>query len=94
MQQSDPPSLASTLAWSTRLLSLGEDHAALGERVDELVRVTTEQGFPHWGAPGAVCRGWVKVKNGDVAEGISLMRSGSSAYHVSAQDRNVTRRAK
>ena len=25
-------------------------------------------------------RGWVKVKNGDVAEGISLLRNGSSAH--------------
>jgi class 3 adenylate cyclase/predicted ATPase len=77
-----PPTLASTLAWSTRLLSLGGDHAALGERANELVAATAEQGFPHWAGPGAVCRGWVKVKNGDVTEGIYLMRSGSAAYHA------------
>ena len=29
---------------------------------------------------GTIYRGWVKVKNGDVAEGISLLRSGSAAY--------------
>ena len=45
---------------------------------DELVAVTTEQGFPFWRALGTIYRGWVKVKNGDVAEGISLLRSGSS----------------
>jgi predicted ATPase len=27
-----------------------------------------------------IFRGWAKVKNGDLAEGISLLRSGSSAY--------------
>jgi predicted ATPase len=26
-----------------------------------------------------ICRGWVKVKNGDVAEGILLLRSGLAA---------------
>jgi predicted ATPase len=28
---------------------------------------------------GTICRGWVKVKNGELAEGISLLRSGSAA---------------
>src|SRR5262249_38597156 len=27
-------------------------------------------------------QGWVKVKNGNVAEGISLLRSGSAAFHA------------
>jgi hypothetical protein len=29
---------------------------------------------------GTIWRGWVKVKNGDLSEGTSLLRSGSSAY--------------
>ena len=52
----------------------------LDERSDQLVAVTTEQDFPHWGAMGTIYRGWVKVKNGDVVEGISLLRSGSAGY--------------
>jgi predicted ATPase len=52
---------------------------ALGERADQLVAVTTEQGFPHWRAFGTIYRGWVEVENGDLAEGISLLRSGSIA---------------
>jgi predicted ATPase len=39
----------------------------------------TEQRFPHWRAMGTICRGWIKVKNGDVAEGTSLLRSGLTA---------------
>jgi predicted ATPase len=31
---------------------------------------------------GAMCRGWVKVKNGNVAEGISLLRSSSGAFRA------------
>src|SRR5215467_7495122 len=54
------------------------DNAALNERADELVAVATEQGFPFWRAHGTICRGWVKVKNSDVAEGISLLRTGST----------------
>jgi predicted ATPase len=75
-----PPTLASGLVNSTRLLSLVGDNAALGERADQLVALTTEQGFPHWAAQGMIFRGCVKVKNGDMAEGISLLRSGSSTY--------------
>jgi class 3 adenylate cyclase/predicted ATPase len=77
-----PPSLASTLAWSTRLLSLGSDYNALGERAGELVAATAEQGFPHWAGPGNIFRGWVKVNDGDVLEGISLMQRGSTAYQA------------
>ena len=40
---------------------------------------STEGSFPYWAAQGAIYRGWVKVKNGDAAEGISLLRSGSAA---------------
>jgi class 3 adenylate cyclase/predicted ATPase len=74
-----PPSLALSLTTGARLLSLVGDNAGLGECVDQLVAVTTEQGFPHWGAHGTICRGWVKVKNGDVEEGMTLLRSGSEA---------------
>jgi predicted ATPase len=71
-----PPSLAGNLATGIRLRLLVGDNAALGEWVDQLVTVTTEQGFPHWRAMEAICRGWLKVKKDDVEEGISLLRSG------------------
>ncbi len=58
------------------------DNAALGERAAELVAVASEQDFALWGAQGTIYRGWVKVKKGDVKEGISLLRSGASAYRV------------
>ena len=57
-------------------------NAALGERAAELVAVATEQDFALWGAQERIYRGWVKVQQGDVTEGISLLRSGASAYRV------------
>ncbi len=69
-----------------RLLSLVGDNAALDERAGQLVAVATEQGFVHWRAEGTIYRGWVKVKNGDVAEGISLLRSGSAAYRATGAE--------
>jgi predicted ATPase len=48
--------------------------------------VTTEQGFPLWRAAGTTFRGWVKVKNGDATEGISLLRRGSAAYRATGAE--------
>jgi DNA-binding winged helix-turn-helix (wHTH) protein/predicted ATPase len=77
-----PPSLASALAIGAGLLSLGGDNAALGDTADELVAITTEQDFPAWHAQGTIYRGYAKVENGDVVEGVSLLRSGLSAYRA------------
>jgi hypothetical protein len=60
------------------------DDAALDERTDELVAVTTEQSFPQWLAHGAIYRGWIKVRNGDVMDGISLLRSGLAGSRAAA----------
>jgi class 3 adenylate cyclase/predicted ATPase len=81
-----PPSLAVYLSVSTRLVLLVGDSAALGERADQLVAVATEQGFPHWHAEGTIFRGWARVKNGDVAEGISLLRGGCAAYRATGAE--------
>jgi predicted ATPase len=77
-----PPSLAAALGPGAVLLSLDGNDAALNERAEQLVAVTAEQGFPFWGAAGTMHRGWVKVKNGDVTEGMSLLRSGLAAYRA------------
>jgi predicted ATPase len=81
-----PSSLASALSLGPILLSLVGDDAVLGEWADELVTVTTEQGFPHWRAVGTIYCGWVKVKKGDVAEGMSLLRSGSAAFRATGAE--------
>jgi predicted ATPase len=74
------PSLALCLSIGARLHSLDGDDAALDERAGQLIAVANEQGFPLWRAFGTMYRGWVKVRNGDMAEGMSLLRSGSTAY--------------
>jgi predicted ATPase len=81
-----PPSLVASLQFDATRFSLVGDVAAVRERGDELVAVTTEQGFPLWGAHGTVFRGWVKVKDGDVAEGISLLRAGSTALRATGME--------
>ena len=77
-----PPSLAASLTLGTILLSLVGDTAALDQRAHQLIDVATEQGFPFRRAMGTVSRGWVKVENGAVAEGILLLRNGLAAYRA------------
>jgi predicted ATPase len=85
-----PPSLAATLAQGCRLLSLGADNAALDERAGQLLAVATEQGFPLYQALGTIYRGWGKARTGDVAEGISLLRSGSSGYSATGAETRIS----
>jgi len=81
-----PPSLASSLAVDALLLALVEDNAALKASADALVAVTAEQGFAFWGALGTIYCGWVKVTNGDLAEGISLLQSGLVRFRAGGMD--------
>ena len=74
------PSLAASSSASARLLSLIGDHEALEERADELIALATDQGFPRWRALGTIYRGWARVRDGDVADGLSLLHSGSTAF--------------
>src|SRR5262249_3861915 len=43
-------------------------------------------GLPHWGAQGTIYRGWVRAKDGDVKEGLSLLRIGSAAYRATGSE--------
>jgi class 3 adenylate cyclase/predicted ATPase len=81
-----PPSLAVSLNMSILPLWLVGDNAALEERADEMDALATEQGFASWRAMGNIYRGWLKVKNGDVMEGISLLRSGSISSRATGAD--------
>jgi len=78
--------LGLSLAVGTRLLSLVGDDAALKNQADQLVAVATEQGFAQWRAQGTIYRGWAKVKNGEVAEGTALLRTGSAAYRAAGAE--------
>jgi predicted ATPase len=75
-----PPTLTVILSAECRLLSLAGEYTALDERASQLIAVATEQGFPLFRMLGTIYLGSVKAKTGDLPTGISLLRSGSSAY--------------
>jgi predicted ATPase len=81
-----PPSLTSSLAAGAMPLSLVGADAIVSEWVDELVGVAIDQGLHFWDPWGRIYRGWLKTKDGDVLEGISLLRSGSAAYRAAGAE--------
>jgi predicted ATPase/class 3 adenylate cyclase len=80
------PSLAVSLLNSSRVLALLGDDAALEELADQLYAVAAEQGYPVWHAQGMIYRGWVKVRNADLMQGISLLRGGLAAYRATGAE--------
>jgi predicted ATPase len=81
-----PPTLALSLGIGTYPLALAGDNLALEERVNELVSVAAEHGFSLYSAAGTILRGWALVKNGNVTEGMALLRSGSASYRATGQE--------
>ena len=81
-----PPSLAVSLSIGNRLLSLVGDHSAMNALADDLITVAAEQSFTFWSAQGTIYRGYARVRSGDVPEGISLLRSGSSAHRATGAE--------
>jgi predicted ATPase len=83
---SHPPSLAVSLTNGARLASFVGDDALLREWAEQLATVAIERSFGLWRAIGAVYSGWLKVKTGDLVEGISLLRDGLSAYRTTGAE--------
>jgi predicted ATPase len=81
-----PPSLAVSLTNGARLASFVGDDARLGEWAEQLAAVAIERSFGLWRALGTVYRGWLKVKAGDLVEGISLLRDGLAAYRTTGAE--------
>jgi predicted ATPase len=81
-----PQSVAVSLTYSARLRALIGEDVTLDEQAQQLIALATEHGFPFYNAQGAIGRGWVKVKNGDLVEGISLLRNGLTAYRATGAE--------
>ncbi len=52
------------------------DEASVAARVETLLRLCDEHGFPHWSGWGAVRQGWLLTRQGRTEDGITTMRTG------------------
>jgi class 3 adenylate cyclase/tetratricopeptide (TPR) repeat protein len=78
---SHPQSLAYALAYAAAGVHLlrREEHLAR-ERAEEVMALSTEQGFPFWLAVGMGVRGWALAEQGQVEEGIAQMRQSRTPF--------------
>src|SRR5262249_45617421 len=83
---SHPAPLVETVGLASLMLLLLREDAALDERSEEFVALAAGQGFTFCRAFGTICRGWVTVKKGDVAEGIRLLRGGIAAFRATGSE--------
>ena len=71
---SHPFSLAYVLGCAALFHSIRREEQLARERAEEVIILSTEQGFPSWLAVGTVVRGWALAELGQVKEGIAQRR--------------------
>jgi predicted ATPase len=83
---SHPFSLAFVLHWAAALHQLRAEGQAARERAEELIALSTEQGFPLRVATGTILRGWVLAVQGQGNEGIAQLLQGIAAYQATGAE--------
>jgi class 3 adenylate cyclase/predicted ATPase len=76
---SHPHSLALALHYAAWLHQYRREGPATQERAEELIALSSEQGFPFLGAWGTMYRGWALAQQGQAEEGMAQIRQGLAA---------------
>jgi predicted ATPase len=79
---SHPYSLAFTLGEAAVVLQCRRDVPAADEQAEAAIALSTEQGFPQWGAMGTIVRGWALALQGQGEEGLAQVRQGIASYRA------------
>jgi predicted ATPase len=87
-EMAHPYSLSFALRGATMFHQLRREVRATQERAEALISLTTEQGFPHWMAQGAILRGWALAHQGQAKEGIEQMHQGLGAHRATGAEIN------
>jgi class 3 adenylate cyclase/predicted ATPase len=88
---SHPFSLAIALGHAAVLHQLRREGHLARERAEALITLSTEQGFPFWGAIGTIQCGWARAEQGQVEEGIAQIRQGMAAFGAIGAEANQPR---
>jgi predicted ATPase len=75
-----PFSLAGALVFTAELHQFRREAQTAQKHGEEAISISTEQGFPLWGAYGTMLQGWALVEQGQGEEGIVQIRQGLAAY--------------
>jgi predicted ATPase len=81
-QSAHPFSLGFTLSLAAMLHQFRREMRAAQERAEAAIRLTTEQGFPHWRSHGVILGGWALVQQGQAQEGIEQINHGLIAHRA------------
>ena len=81
-----PFSLALALVHAALVHQFRREVQAVKERAEELIALSSEQGFPHWLAYGTILRGWTLTAQGEGTEGIARMRQGLVARRATRSE--------
>jgi predicted ATPase len=79
---SHPLSLTRALFWAARLHQLRREWQATQARVEEVIALSSEQGYAYRSAQGTLLQGWVLAEQGQRDEGIAQMRQGLTAFRA------------
>jgi adenylate cyclase len=77
-----PQNLAFALFFTAMLHQFRREGPAVQERVEAVITLSSEQGFPYWLAVATILQGWVLAEEGEEEAGIAQMRQGLSAYQA------------
>jgi predicted ATPase/class 3 adenylate cyclase len=81
-----PFSLAYALQLAAVVYQFRREAEETQERAEELIALSTEQGFPMWLAYGTIMRGWALTAQGQGAEGIVQVRQGLAAHRATGAE--------
>jgi predicted ATPase len=81
-----PYSVAYALYWAACLYKFLWERPAVQERVETLLALASEQGFPLWVAHGTVLRGWALAEQGHIEEGIAQIQEGLAVYRATGSE--------
>jgi predicted ATPase len=85
-QSAHPYSLGYALSAAAIFHQLRREVRFTQERVEALISLATEQGFPLWKAVGSLLRGWVRAYQGQAQEGIEQITQGSMTYRTTGAE--------
>jgi predicted ATPase len=81
-----PFSLAFALNWAATVHQFRREWRATQERSEELIALSTEQGFALWVLFATVLHGWALAEQGQQEEGMAQMRRGANAWRATGAE--------